>query len=89
MDVLFYDKDMDMLKHCSTLPNLANICPHKSTDAKFQPFTEAYKDILEKFGEVVARGPSIVFRRKAVVDETLVQKSTTYATLFLELMLAT
>ena len=35
MIVFYHDKDIDMLKFGCTLPNLANICLHKSTDAKF------------------------------------------------------
>ena len=65
-----------MLKHGCTLPNMANICLHKSTDAKFYPFTEADKHLLEKIREDVVGGPSIVFTRKAVVDETFIRKST-------------
>ena len=65
-----------MLKLGCTLPNLANICLHKSTDAKFFPFTEGDKDLMEKIGDDVVGGPSIVFTRKAVVDETFIQKST-------------
>ena len=64
-----------MLKLGCTLPNLANICLHKSTDAKFYPFTEGDKDLLEKIREDVVSGPSIVFTRKAVVDETFFRKS--------------
>ena len=41
-----HDKDIDMLKLGCTLPNLANICLRKSTDAKFYPFTEGDKDLL-------------------------------------------
>ena len=44
----YHDKDIDMLKLGCTLPNLANLCLHKSTDSKFYPFTEGDKDILEK-----------------------------------------
>ena len=45
--IAFYnDKYIDMLKLGCTLPNLANICLHKSTDAKFYPVTEQYKDLL-------------------------------------------
>ena len=73
--VFYHDKDMDMLKLGCTLPNLANICLHKSTDAKFYPITEGDKDLLEKIREDVVGGPSIVFTRKAVVDETFVRKS--------------
>ena len=75
--IAFYpDKDIDMLKLGCTLPNLANICLHKSTDAKFYPFTEGHRDLLEKNRENVVGGPSIVFTRKAVVDETFIRKST-------------
>ena len=72
----YHDKDIDMLKLGCTLPNLANICLHKSTDDNFYSFTEGDKDLLEKIREDVVRGPSIVFTRKAVVDETLIRKST-------------
>ena len=65
-----------MLKLGCTLPNLANICLHKSTDAKFYPFTEGVKDLLEKTREDIVGGPSIVFTRKANVDETSIRKST-------------
>ena len=76
MIAFYHDKDIDMLKLGCTLPNLANICLHKSTDAKFYPFTEGDKDILEKIPEDVVGAPSIVFTRKAVVDETSIRKST-------------
>ena len=76
MIAFYHDKDIDMLKLGCTLPSLANICAHKSTDAKIYPFTEGDKDLLEKFGENVVGGPSIVFTRKAVVDETFIRKST-------------
>ena len=33
-----HDKLIDMLKLGCTLPNLANICPHKSTHCKFYRF---------------------------------------------------
>ena len=74
--IAFYNKDIDMLKFGCTLPNLANICLHKSTDAKFYPFTEGDKDLLGKIREDFVGGPSIVFTRKAVVDETIIRKST-------------
>ena len=74
--VFYHDKDIDMLKLGCTLPNLANICLHKSTDAKFYPFTEGDKHRLEKIREAVVGGPSVVFARKAVVDETFIRKST-------------
>ena len=67
-----------MLKLGCTLPNLANICLHKTTDSKFYPFTESDKDLLEKI-----RGPSIVFTRKVVVDKTFIRKSTTLCKSFI------
>ena len=75
MIAFYHDKDIDLLKLGCTLPNLANFCFHKSTDAKFYPFTEEDKDHLEKIREDVVRGPSIIFTRKAVVDETFIRKS--------------
>ena len=65
-----------MLKLVCTSPNLANICLHKSTDAKFYPFTEGDNDLLEKIREDVVGGLSLVFTRKAVVDETFIRKTT-------------
>ena len=56
-----------MLKLACALPNLANICLHKSTDSKFYAFTERDKDVLEKIREDMVGGPSIVFTGKAVV----------------------
>ena len=71
----YQQKEIDKLKLGCTLPNLANICLHKSTDSKFYPFTESEKDLLEKIGEDMVGGLTIVFTRKAVVDETFIRKS--------------
>ena len=49
---------------------------HKSTDAKFYPFIEGDKNLLQKIREDIVGGPSIVFTRKAVADETFIRKST-------------
>ena len=68
MIALYYDKNIDMLKLGCTLPNLV----HKSTDAKFYPLTEGDKDLLEKIRKDVVGGHSIVFTRKAVVNETFI-----------------
>ena len=76
MIAFYHDKDIDMLKLGCTLPNLANICLHKPTVAKFYPFTEGDKDLLQKVREDVDGGPSIVFTRKAVVVETFFRRST-------------
>ena len=71
----YHNKGIDMLKLGCTLPNLANICLHKSTDSKFYPFTVSDKDFLENIREDMVGGPSIVFTHKAVVDETFIHKS--------------
>ena len=75
MIAFYHDKDIDMLKPGCSLPNLANICLHKATDAKFYPFTKGDKDLLEKIREGFVGGPSILFTRKAIVDETFIRKS--------------
>ena len=53
MIAFYHDKDIDMLKLGCTLPNLANICLHKSTDAKFFPITEGDKDFWKKFEKML------------------------------------
>ena len=68
--------NIDILKPRCTLPNLANNCPHKSPDMRFYHFTEADKDLLEKAWKDVVSSLSIVSTRKAVVDETFIEKST-------------
>ena len=71
----YHKKGIDMLKLGCTLPNLAHICLHKSTDSKFYPVTESAKDLLEKIREDMVGGPSNVFTRKSVVDETFIHNS--------------
>ena len=72
----FYQKKrIDLLKLWCTPPNSANFCLHKSTSAKFYPFTETDKDLLQKIREDMVGGPSIVFTRKAVVDGTFIRNS--------------
>ena len=71
----YHNKGIDMLKLGCTLPNLANICLHKSTNYKFYPFCESDKDLCEKIRKDMTGGPSIVFTRKAVVDETFIRDS--------------
>ena len=71
----YHNKGIDMLKLGCTLPSLANKCLNISTDSKRYPFTESDKDLLEKIREDMVGGPSIVFTRKAVVDETFIRKS--------------
>ena len=76
MIAFYHDKDIDMLKLGCSLPKLANICLHKSIDAKFYPFTQEDEDLLKRIREDVVGGPFIVFTRKAVADETFIRKST-------------
>ena len=71
----YHDQKIDMLKLGCTLPNLANICLHKSTDRKFYPIIEADKDLHEKIRSEMTGGPSIVFTRKAIVDKTFIRRS--------------
>ena len=71
----YHGQKVDMLKLGCTLPNLANICLHKSMDRKFYPFIEADKDLHEKIRSEMTGGPSIVFTRKAVVDKTFIRRS--------------
>ena len=73
----YHKKGIDMLKLGCTLPNLANIRLHKSTSAKFYPFTQTDKDLLQKIGKDMVVAPSIVFTRKAVVDESFIRYSRT------------
>ena len=70
-----HNKDIDILRLGCALPNLANICLHKSTDANFYLLTDADKERLCKLREDVVGGPPIIFTRKAVVDETFFRKS--------------
>ena len=72
----YHDKGIDMLKHDGTLPNLANICLYKSTDAKLYPFTEAEKVMLEKTRDYNLNDPPIVFTHETVADETFIRNST-------------
>ena len=71
----YHNKWIDMLKLGCTLPNLANICLHKSTNYKFYPFCESDKDLCEKIREDMTGGPSIFFTREPVVDEKFIRNS--------------
>ena len=71
----YHNKGIDMLKLGCTLPNLANICLHQSTNHKIFPFVESDKDLHDKIREDMTGGPSIVFTRKAVVDQTFIRNS--------------
>ena len=71
-----------MLKFGFTLPSLANICLHKSTDSNFHPFTGSDKNLLEKIRENVVGRPSIVSTLKVVVGETLIRNQRICASQF-------
>ena len=72
----YHDQKIDMLKIDYTLPNLAIICLHNSTDAKPYPFRERNKNLREKNREDVVGGPSIVFTCKVIADRNFIRKST-------------
>ena len=48
----YHQKEIDMLKLDCTLPNLANIWLHRSTDSKFHPFTEGAKTCWRRFVKI-------------------------------------
>ena len=71
----YHDQKNDMLMLGCTLPNLSNICLHKSMDRKFYPFIEADTDLHENIRSEMTGGSSKVFTRKAVVDKTFIRRS--------------
>ena len=46
---IYHEKGIDITKLGCTLPNLANICLHKSTDYKFNPFFRVIVTCLRKY----------------------------------------
>ena len=70
----YHNKGIDLLKLGCKLPNLATICLHKSTDYKLYPFFSSDSDLLEQLRKNMTGGPSIVFTRKAVANETFIRK---------------
>ena len=79
--ILIHGDSIPNLNTCRSIPNLdtcrsiPNICLHKSTNQNFFPFVEADKDLHDKIREDMTGGPSIVFTRKAVVDQTFIRNS--------------
>ena len=71
----YHNKGIDMLKLGCTLPNLANVCLHESTNHKCFPFVEADKDLHDNVCEDMTGCPSIDFTRKAVVDQTFIRNT--------------
>ena len=88
MIAFYHDKDIDMLKLGCTLPNLGNPCLHKSTDAKFNPFTELDKDFLEKIREVLLVVHLSFLHGKQFLMRLFRKNQQTYANLLLGLLLA-
>ena len=85
----YHDKNIDTLKLCCTLPNLANICWQKFNDAKFYPFTEGDEDLLEKIREDVVGGPYYRFYTKSkLLMKPFFENQQSYANLLLGLTLA-
>ena len=70
-----HNKGIDMSELGCTLPNLANISLHKSTNYKFYTFCESDKDLCEKSLEDMTGGLSIVFTRKDVNDDKFIRNS--------------
>ena len=48
----YHQKEIDILKLGCILPNLANICLHKSTESKFYHFTESDKTCWGRFVKI-------------------------------------
>ena len=86
MVVFYNDKDIDMLKLGCILPNLANICLHKSTDAKLYPFTEGDKDLVEKFKKMLLVVHLSFLHAKQLLMKLLFENLQTYANLLSGLM---
>ena len=72
----YHNNGNDMPKLGCTSHNLVNICLHGSTTAKFCQLTESNKNLRPEALEDMVGGPSKVFTRKAVVDNTHIRKST-------------
>ena len=85
MIAFYHDKDIDMLKLGCTLANLANVCLHKSTDAKFYPSQREIKTYWKKFENTSLVAHLSFLHAKQLLMKHL-SESFTYANLLLELM---
>ena len=86
MTASYHDKDIQMLKLGCTLPNLANICLHKSTEAKIYPFIEGDKDLLKKMRKTMLGAHLSFLHTKQLLIKLLSESLPTYANLLLELL---
>ena len=86
MIAFYHDKDIVMLKLGCTLPNLANIGLHQSTDAKFYPFMEGDKDLLQNFAEILLVVYLSFSHAKQLLMKLLFESLQTNVNLLFELM---
>ena len=77
-----------MLKLGCILPNLAKICLHKSTDAKFYPFMERDNDLWKKIEKILLVVHLSFLHGKQLLMKFLFEKQQTYAIFLLGLTLA-
>ena len=71
-----HNKSLEIMKLGGTLHNVANICLHFSTCAKFSTFSDGDKNLLWKLWEDLVGGPWKVLTRKTVINETQIHNST-------------
>ena len=76
MIAIYHDNDIDMLNLGCNLTSPANLWLYKPNEAKIYPIMEPDESLREKIRKDVVGDPSIVSTRKAVVDKTFIQKST-------------
>ena len=69
---------IDTLTFVSTSPFLAKIFRHNFAAAKFQSSTEGDEDLLKKNRDDILGGLFLVLTRNAVVDETIICKSSKF-----------
>ena len=74
--VVCHNRGIDVLKMGCTLPNLANNCLYSFIGANLYLLIERDKLLPLKVRKDIVGGPSILFTRKSVVDETHIRKST-------------
>ena len=84
--VFYHDKNIDMLKLGCTLPNLANICLHKFTDAKFYFSQRQIKTYWKKIEKTLLVIHLSLLHAKQLLMKLLSDTVQTYANLLLGLM---
>ena len=71
----YHNKNIDMTKVAKTLPGLANIILHQSTDALVPVFCAKDKDLDDTFRNEIVGGAAIVFTRFAKVGTSFIRES--------------